>query len=79
MSVSQQRFNRFVRPLTDRLLSRGQKKGDDQSSSWDERVSIAPDRPGMDDQTVERFRFPRPNKRAARPVSPQRASRASLA
>ena len=33
MSVSQQRFNRFVRPLTDRLLSRGQKKGDDQSSS----------------------------------------------
>ena len=33
MSVSQQRFNRFVRPLTDRLRSRGQKKGDDQSSS----------------------------------------------
>ena len=33
MSVLQQRFNRFVRPLTDRLLSRGQKKGDDQSSS----------------------------------------------
>ena len=33
MSVSRQRFNRFVRPLTDHLLSRRHEKGDDQTSS----------------------------------------------
>ena len=50
MSVSQQRFNRFVRPLTDRLLSRGQKRATT-SLCRGTSVSIAPDRPGMDDQT----------------------------